>query len=48
MPNTEIRTEFLLIKNKSNSWNFKQSVIAGLPTLSAGYNYMDRVTNALE
>jgi hypothetical protein len=43
MPNTEIRTEFLLIKNKNNSWNFKTiRDCRVLPTLSlsAGYNYI--------
>jgi hypothetical protein len=42
MPNTEIRTEFLLMKTRATPGISKQSVIAGYyPTLSlsAGYNY---------
>jgi hypothetical protein len=49
MPNTEIRTEFLLMKNKSNSWNFKtiRDCRYYQLSLSAGYNYIGQGPNAL-
>jgi hypothetical protein len=50
MPNTEIRTEFLLMKTRATPGISKQSVIAGYyPTLSlsAGYNYIGQGPNAL-